>query len=85
MFEYFYLQAQSQVHSPKYRSTLWGPTCDSFDRLPEEYMLPELYVGDRLKFTNMGAYSTTLSTNFNGMPTPQIVYVMDDGAKEILQ
>ncbi|XP_051846779.1 antizyme inhibitor 2-like [Antechinus flavipes] len=54
-----------------YPSTLWGPTCDAFDRLgPTEIMLPELHVGDWLVFEDMGAYTRTINTTFNGFTRP---------------
>ncbi|CAO2589246.1 Serine incorporator 2, partial [Lemmus lemmus] len=49
--------------------TLYGPTCDAFDRLSlKEVQLPELDVGDWLIFPDMGAYKASLSSTFNGFP-----------------
>ncbi|RUS60035.1 type III PLP-dependent enzyme [Pseudorhodobacter sp. E13] len=46
---------------------VFGPTCDSVDRLPGELMLPEdLTEGDYVLFHGMGAYSTVTNTRFNG-------------------
>ncbi|MDN5787980.1 type III PLP-dependent enzyme, partial [Pseudorhodobacter sp.] len=46
---------------------VFGPTCDSVDRLPGELMLPaDLGEGDYLLFHGMGAYSTVTNTRFNG-------------------
>ncbi|KAM3598190.1 uncharacterized protein V6R79_014842 [Siganus canaliculatus] len=49
-----------------YRSVVWGPTCDSLDRVSADVRLPELAVGEWLLLDAMGAYSLTLSTGFNG-------------------
>ncbi|XP_058789933.1 ornithine decarboxylase 2-like [Phymastichus coffea] len=57
----------------KHLSTLWGPTCDSYDCIAKDVMLPELEIGDWLYWKDMGAYTTCLSTNFNGF-TPPVVY-----------
>jgi hypothetical protein len=58
---------------------MWGPTCCSLDKFPDQYHhLPELHVGDWLKFPNMGAYSVSLTSDFNDMPRPQNYYVMAD-------
>jgi ornithine decarboxylase len=47
--------------------TLWGPTCDSLDRIPGEVPLPaDLAEGDYLLLHGMGAYSTATVTRFNG-------------------
>ena len=46
---------------------VFGPTCDSLDRLPDPLDLPsDLVEGDYLLFAGMGAYSRSLSTSFNG-------------------
>lgn len=46
---------------------VFGPTCDSVDRLPGTLALPDdLAEGDYLVFEGMGAYSRCLSTGFNG-------------------
>lgn len=46
---------------------VFGPTCDSVDRLPGEMMLPgNLVEGDYVLFHGMGAYSTVTNTRFNG-------------------
>ncbi|CAJ2635762.1 unnamed protein product [Trifolium pratense] len=49
-----------------YPSTVFGPTCDSTDTVLKEYSLPELEMNDWLVFSNMGAYTSSLGTNFNG-------------------
>ncbi len=47
--------------------TVFGPTCDSLDRLPAPLPLPEdLAEGDHLLIAGMGAYAETLATGFNG-------------------
>lgn len=46
---------------------VFGPTCDSLDRLPGELPLPaDLAEGDYLIFHGAGAYSTVTNTRFNG-------------------
>ena len=46
---------------------VYGPTCDSLDRLPKPVLLPEdLSVDDYLIFDGMGAYSLAIATRFNG-------------------
>ncbi|TKY75288.1 Ornithine decarboxylase [Spatholobus suberectus] len=52
--------------SETYPSTVFGPTCDSIDTVLRDYRLPELEVNDWLVFPNMGAYTTSSGTNFNG-------------------
>ena len=46
---------------------VFGPTCDSVDRLPGDVMLPaDMAEGDFVIFRGMGAYSTVTATRFNG-------------------
>ena len=60
--------------------TVFGPTCDSLDRLPEVIDLPsDLAEGDYLLFAGMGAYSLSLATRFNGYGPGETVTVDDLG------
>ena len=46
---------------------VFGPTCDSVDRLPGEIALPaSAEEGDYVVFNGLGAYSTATVTRFNG-------------------
>lgn len=59
-------------------TTIWGSTCDSFDRVYKSIELPRLDVGDWLAFPNMGAYTLSGACDFNGLPfTRPIVYRTD--------
>uniref|UniRef100_A0A8C3XBZ9 Ornithine decarboxylase n=1 Tax=Catagonus wagneri TaxID=51154 RepID=A0A8C3XBZ9_9CETA len=58
---------------PLFSCLLFGPTCDAFDKLfLEELQLPELDVGDWLVFPAMGAYTSTMTSTFNGFPPASI-------------
>src|SRR5690606_37798154 len=53
---------------------VFGPTCDSLDRLPAPLALPaELAEGDYVLFAGMGAYSRALITRFNGYGLNDVV------------
>ena len=52
---------------------LFGRTCDSLDWIANSVAMEELEVGDWLYIPEMGAYTTSTSTEFNGFPKPQIV------------
>lgn len=55
------------IDRPMVPYTLYGPTCDSADRFPDEVWLPEgLGEGDWLEFGNIGAYGRALAGRFNG-------------------
>jgi ornithine decarboxylase len=56
---------------------VFGPTCDSVDRLPGEVMLPaDIAEGDYVVLSGMGAYSTATNTRFNGFGALTIATVM---------
>ena len=56
---------------------VFGPTCDSVDRLPGEIGLPaDMQEGDYLLFHGMGAYTTATNTRFNGFGDVQLATVM---------
>ena len=58
---------------------IFGPTCDSIDRLPPAFQLPsDLRIGDWIEFDQVGAYSNALSTSFNGFTSNHFVAVSDE-------
>ncbi|PCH70160.1 MAG: hypothetical protein COC12_08665 [Rhodobacteraceae bacterium] len=66
---------QARIGKPVPRS-IFGPTCDSLDRLPGALGLPEdTQSGDYVLFDGLGAYSVAMSTQFNGYGLSEIVTV----------
>jgi len=60
------------------RRVVFGPTCDSVDRLPGETPLPcDIEEGDFLLVQGMGAYSVATNTRFNGFGALAVHMVMD--------
>jgi len=56
---------------------VFGPTCDSVDRLPGEVKLPgDLAEEDHLLFHGLGAYSIATNTRFNGFGDVRIETVL---------
>lgn len=55
-----------------YKSTVFGPTCDGLDTVLSDYSLPKLRNGDWLVFPNMGAYTLSGASNFNGINSTDI-------------
>jgi ornithine decarboxylase len=58
-----------------FRSTIFGPTCDSLDTLVEDVHIRELHYGEWLCFDNMGAYTTAAASTFNGVPLPHKAFI----------
>jgi ornithine decarboxylase len=56
---------------------VFGPTCDSVDRLPGELALPaDIEEGDFVVWHGMGSYSTVTNTRFNGFGELQMATVL---------
>ena len=56
---------------------VFGPTCDSVDRLPGEVMLPaDISEGDFVIVQGMGAYSVVTNSRFNGFGELQMATVL---------
>ncbi|CAF3782922.1 unnamed protein product [Adineta steineri] len=62
----------------KYKSIVYGPTCDSLDIVSLGVDLPLLNIGDHLLFYHVGAYSSSLSMKFNGFQTTKYFYIWKD-------
>jgi len=59
----------------KQKFVLAGPTCDSVDVMYYDCELPETTtIDDLIVFYNTGAYTTEYGTNFNGIPSPKIIF-----------
>ena len=58
--------------------SLYGPTCDSSDYMKGPFVLPNnLKEGDYIELGQLGAYSLTFRTKFNGFYSNQIFEVQD--------
>ncbi len=56
---------------------VFGPTCDSVDRLPGDVALPaDLTEGDFVVWQGMGSYSTVTNSRFNGFGELQLATVL---------
>ncbi|NRB19200.1 MAG: type III PLP-dependent enzyme [Rhodobacteraceae bacterium] len=57
---------------------VFGPTCDSLDRLPDGLPLAQdAQVGDYVLIPGLGAYSSAMSTQFNGYGLSDIATVIE--------
>lgn len=63
---------------------IWGPTCDSLDRLPAPVALPDdIAEGDYLIVPQMGAYAQSIATGFNGYGPGEPVLLDRPGPDEM--
>lgn len=58
---------------------IFGTTCDNLDILPKPFNLPDsIDEGDWIEIGQLGAYSNSASTNFNGFNVDTLVSVSDE-------
>lgn len=69
-------------NSEKKLSTIWGCTCSSHDKIYADIEFPELELGDWIIFHNMGAYSRTISQDFNGFSNKRS-YLLERNEKSV--
>src|SRR5205823_4487542 len=63
--------------------TVAGKYCESTDILATEVPLPPVRTGDLMAVPAAGAYCLSMSSNYNGMPRPEVVMVRDGRARVI--
>lgn len=63
--------------------TIAGKYCESTDILIPDIQLPPVASGDVLCVPATGAYCLAMSSNYNGMPRPEVVMVGDGKARVI--
>lgn len=60
-----------------FQTLLWGPTCDSGDKIVDGLLLPEMEAEDFLAVENAGSYTKSLETAFNGIPISKPHYICE--------
>lgn len=61
----------------RYRSIIFGPTCDSMDKIQTDIELPELEIGEWCFVRNFGAYTTAAASDFNGFTKKKAFYILN--------
>ena len=62
-----------------------GKCCESGDVLIEDAKLPYLEAGDIIALYNTGAYTFSMSGNYNCLPRPAVVFVEDGEARVVVE
>lgn len=60
-----------------YDCTIFGPSCDSFDKIASECKLPDLSIGEVIYIEKMGAYTLASSSSFNGFTSTECKYIIN--------
>lgn len=70
----------NERNEKKYKCTIFGPTCDSMDKVTDEILLPDLEIGEYIIVKNMGAYTSAVNSgveSFNGFNRAISRYVLN--------
>ncbi|KAG0342064.1 hypothetical protein BG005_002805, partial [Podila minutissima] len=65
---------RQEVDGERGMASVWGPTCDSIDCISTRARLPLMETGDWMYFENMGAYTITAASQFNGFRRSEVLY-----------
>lgn len=71
-----YQVIKSSSEAKLQKSSIWGPTCDGMDCILKTCYLPQLNIGDWIIFENMGAYTISAASTFNGFEKPILKFVL---------
>lgn len=66
LFDHWQYPLQTFGSGERVRATLAGPSCDGIDVLAEDFLTPQLAIGDHVLASDIGAYTTVSATRFNG-------------------
>lgn len=72
------LEPEKMIGEPLFKCSIWGPTCDGLDCINQECMMPKMSTGDWMVFNDMGAYTMSAASCFNGMPKPKCFYIINE-------
>jgi len=64
------------------KTVIFGPTCDGIDCLNMERPVPQMQFGDWLVWRDMGAYTLSAASSFNGMPLAKVFYFLHDASAD---
>jgi ornithine decarboxylase len=67
----------NERNGDRYSSVVYGPTCDSMDKICTETKLPELAIGEWCFIKNFGAYTVAASSEFNGFTKTKAFYILN--------
>lgn len=70
------IQPYNERDGIRYKTKIFGPTCDSIDIIVKETYLPELCIGEWCLIESFGAYTTALASNFNGFTKTKTNYIL---------
>jgi len=69
------MKRENEEEEQEYKSVLFGPTCDGIDCIANSISLPLLNIGDYLWFSNVGSYTNSCASNFNGFKIKKYFFI----------
>ncbi len=76
----------SKLNSPRIHSvTLAGNTCDCWDLIVKDIVMPKLRAGDLVACMDVGAYAQVLANNFNTIRRASIIMIRADGSTKLVR
>lgn len=76
------LEEAAEEEPGRLKTVIFGPTCDGIDCLNLERPVPRIGFGDWLVWRDMGAYTLSAASTFNGMPLPKLFYFLHNATAE---
>ena len=70
----YIVESHKQTRSRK-QWTIAGPSCDSFDVIDKNVILPEPQVGNLMLILSSGAYTISYASEFNGFSIPKTILI----------
>lgn len=74
-------EVSTEEDAPMKRYRIAGKCCETGDVMIQAIDLPELAVGDLLVIPATGAYTASMSSNYNGLPRLAVVFVTEGKTK----
>jgi len=83
--KYTAMLANKANNLPEDKVSIAGKCCESGDMLAWDIELPKVAPGDILAIFCTGAYHYTMSSNYNMLPKPAVVFVNDGNSRLMVQ
>ena len=80
---YTILNASHADREPDFTATVAGRLCESGDLLGEDMQLARPVRGDKLAVLVTGAYNYAMSSNYNRVPRPPVVFIAPNGEDRV--
>jgi len=73
--KYSYIVESDKYARHKKQWTVAGPSCDSFDIIDSNVVLPEPRIGNLVLILSSGAYTVSYASEFNGFSIPKTILI----------